>query len=858
MADPTRPIPVNIEDEVRTSFLDYAMSVIVSRALPDVRDGLKPVHRRILYAMFREGILSSKRFSKCAGVVGEVLKKYHPHGDASVYDALVRLAQEWNMRYLLVDGQGNFGSVDGDPAAAYRYTEARLSKFAEEMLADIDMETVDFRPNFDESTEEPVVLPTRVPNLLVNGAAGIAVGMATNIPPHNLREVVDATLHLIENPGATIKDLMHFVHGPDFPTAGLIYGADGIASAYQTGRGQVIMRARTATEPIGKTDRTAIVVTELPYQVNKARLVEKIADLVREKRIEGISDLRDESSREGMRIVIELKRDANPTVVINQLYKNTPMQESFGVLMLAIVGGRPQVLTLKELLEHFIAHRKVVVTRRTRFLLRKAEERLHILDGLKIAVDNIDEVIKIIRAAASTDVAKTALMARFKFSDLQAQAILDMRLAKLTGLEREKLLAEIEEVTKAIAEYKLILGDEKKLFSVIAEELREVREKYGDDRRTEIIRATGDISVEDMIKEEDMVVTISHAGYVKRNPVSVYRAQRRGGRGKTGMGTREEDFVENLFVASTHSYVLIFTEKGKVFWLKVHEIPLAGRTAKGKPIVNLVPVASDDRVAAILPVKDFEPELGAPEGETGRCVVLITAKATIKKTDLINFSNPRPSGIIAATVNEGDRLIQARLTINGKGQSIFIATKGGMCINFADDEVRPMGRSAAGVRAISLDEGDEVIAMEVLDREGTILTVAEKGYGKRTPTSEYRGQGRGGKGLIAMKGEERNGNVVASLLVDDPDDAMIVTDRGKIIRMKVKDVRPTGRATMGVRLISLEDGEKVVGVARLAERDEDEGGNGGSAPESADGAEEPGTGDPGADGGDGGEGPAGA
>ena len=823
VAEPTRPIPVNIEDEVRTSFLDYAMSVIVSRALPDVRDGLKPVHRRILYAMFREGLLSTKRFSKCAGVVGEVLKKYHPHGDASVYDALVRLAQEWNLRYLLVDGQGNFGSVDGDPAAAYRYTEARLTKIAEELLADIDMETVDFRPNFDESTEEPVVLPTRVPNLLINGAAGIAVGMATNIPPHNLREVLDAVLYLIDNPKAEIRDLTQFVTGPDFPTGGFIYGADGIANAYLTGRGQIIMRARTSIEPNKKQDRVSIVVTELPYQVNKARLVEKIAELVREKRLEGISDLRDESNREGMRVVIDLKKDVVPEVLLNQLYKLTPLQESFGVLMLAIVGGRPQVLTLKEFLEHFILHRKVVVTRRTRFLLRKAEERLHVLEGLKIAVDNIDEVIKLIRAAESTDVAKTQLMARFKLTDIQAQAILDMRLSKLTGLERDKLIAEIAEIALQVIEYKAILGDEKRLFAVIATELREIREKYGDDRRTEIIRSTGDIGVEDMIKEEEMVVTISHAGYVKRNPITVYRAQRRGGKGKTGMGTRDEDFVSNLFVASTHSYMMIFTQKGKVFWLKVHEVPQAGRTAKGKPIVNLVPVASDDRVAAILPVRDFQPEPGAAEGETGRCVVLITSKGTIKKTDLINFSNPRPSGIIAATVNDGDRVVEVKVTTQGKGQSIFIATKGGMCINFADEEVRPMGRSAAGVRGINLEGSDEVIAMEVLDREGTILTVAEKGYGKRTPTTEYRGQGRGGKGLIAMKGEGRNGAVVASLLVDDSDDAMIVTDTGKIIRMKVKDVRPTGRATMGVRLISLEDTEKVVGVARLAESDEVEG-----------------------------------
>jgi len=822
MAEPTKPTPINIEDEVRTSFLDYAMSVIVSRALPDVRDGLKPVHRRILYAMFREGLLSSKRFSKCAGVVGEVLKKYHPHGDASVYDALVRLAQEWNLRYLLVEGQGNFGSVDGDPPAAYRYTEARLTKIAEELLADIDSDTVDFRPNFDESTEEPIVLPSKFPNLLVNGSAGIAVGMATNIPPHNLGEVIDATLHLIDNPECTVRDLMHFIKGPDFPTGAFIFGADGIAQAYETGRGHIIMRARTAIEQSKRADRVSIVVTELPYQVNKARLVEKIADLVREKKIEGISDLRDESSREGMRVVIDIKKDGVPEVILNQLYKLTPLQESFGILNLAICGGRPLVLSLKEMIHHFVQHRRTVVTRRTRYELRKAEERAHILAGLVIALDNIDEVIKTIRAADSTDTARTQLMAKFKLSELQATAILDMQLRRLAALERKKIEDELKEILTRITYLKTVLADDKLLMGIIAKELAEIRERFADDRRTEIIRATGDITIEDMIKEEEMVVTISHAGYVKRNPVTVYRAQKRGGRGKTGAGVRDEDFVSDLFVASSHSYLMIFTQKGRVYWLKVHEIPQAGRTAKGKPIVNLVPIAADDRVASILPVKDYEPELGAPEGVTNRHVVMITAQGTIKKTDLVHFSNPRPSGIIAANVADDDRIVDVKVTIEGKSQSLFIGTRGGMCISFADSEVRPMGRSAAGVRAISLEKGDEVIGMEVLDREGTIITVTEKGYGKRTPTSEYRGQGRGGKGLIAIKGEERNGAVVAAQLCDDSDNVMIVTDGGKIIRMKIADVRPTGRATMGVRLITLGENEKVVGVARLAERDEDE------------------------------------
>ncbi len=804
-------VPINIEDEMKGAYLDYAMSVIIGRALPDVRDGLKPVHRRILYAMFREGLLSNKRYSKCAGVVGEVLKKYHPHGDSAVYDSLVRMAQPWNMRYPLIDGQGNFGSIDGDSAAAYRYTEARLTKLAEELLADIDKETVDFGPNFDTSTEEPLVLPSRVPNLLINGSDGIAVGMATKIPPHNLSEVCEATIALIKNPDITAKELLKIVPGPDFPTGAYIYGKDGIKSAYETGRGSIVMRAKAAIEKIAKGDREAIVITEIPYQVNKAKLIERIADLVRDGKLEGISDLRDESDRDGMRVVVELKKGTIAGVVLNQLYKHTPMQSSFGVILLAIVNGQPKVLSLKECLKYFVDHRKDVVTRRTVYDLRKAEERAHILEGLKIALDNIDDVIALIKKSKSPEEAKEGLIKKFKLSVIQAQAILDMRLQRLTGLERDKIIQEYKEVMALIQELKSILADERKIYKIISDELAEVKKAHGNERRTEIQATTAEISIEDLIQEEDMVVTISHTGYIKRNPISLYRAQRRGGRGKTGMTTRDEDFVEDLFIASTHNYVLVFTSKGRVYWLKVYDIPQAGRTAKGKAIVNVVNMASDEHVAAVLPVKEFI---------EGKNIIKITRNGTVKKTELMAYSNPRAGGIIAMGLDEGDELIEARVTEGN--QDIFIGTKNGMTIRFHEDEARPMGRTAVGVRGIRLEKGDEVVGMEVINPGAAILTVAEHGYGKRTSTEEYRIQGRGGVGVITMKVTDKTGPVVAIKQVTDTDEIMVISDGGKIIRMKVKDVSVIGRNTQGVRLITLDENEKVTAVAKLVESEEGE------------------------------------
>jgi DNA gyrase subunit A len=841
---------INIEHEMRKSYLDYSMSVIIGRALPDVRDGLKPVHRRVLYAMHTEGLHYNKRYSKCAGVVGEVLKKYHPHGDSSVYDALVRLAQDWNLRYPLIDGQGNFGSVDGDPAAAYRYTESRLDRIADFLLADIDKETVDWGPNFDDTTLEPKVLPTRFPNLLVNGSAGIAVGMATNIPPHNMGEVIDAVIHLIDNPRATIPELMRFIPGPDFPTAGMILGRDGIRAAYEKGRGTIQVRARASVEVHPKTERESIVVTEIPYQVNKAKLVEHIALLVREKRLEGISDLRDESSREGMRIVIELKRDAVSQVVLNNLYLHTQMQTGFGVTLLAIDGGQPRILTLKEMLERFLAHRRDVVTRRTRFELRKAREREHILLGYQIALDHIDEIIELIKKATDRDAAKDGLIARFGLSELQAKAILEMQLQRLTGLERQKIVDELAEVQKLVTRLVEILGSEHVMMGVIIAELNEVRQLFGDARRTEIVGAADDLLVEDLIAEEEMVVTVSHLGYVKRNAASEYRAQKRGGRGRTGAATRDEDFLESLFVASTHSYLLVFSDKGKVYWLKVHEIPQAGRTAKGKPIVNLVQLAPGEKVAAILPVRRLPepPSSGegaaeaeaAPEGaaapeataegdekaegapSTGEFVFMVTRKGIIKRTRLDQFARPRAAGIIGLGIEEGDELIAARIT-DGTSH-ILLSTARGMAIRFGESDVRVMGRTAYGVKGVSLEEGDAVVAGEAIaiPKEGepapTILTVTQNGYGKRTELGEYRVQTRGGKGTITIKTTERNGPVVAAATVTDAEEVMLITNKGMLIRMPAKGISVIGRNTQGVRLITVESkDEQVVGVARVAE-----------------------------------------
>ena len=806
-------LPVNIEDQMRESYMDYAMSVIIGRALPDARDGLKPVHRRILYAMFSEGLVHNHRYSKCAGVVGEVLKRYHPHGDSAVYDALVRLAQEWNVRYPLIDGQGNFGSIDGDSPAAYRYTECRLTELAEELLADIDKETVDFVPNFDDSTQEPVVLPSKVPNLLINGSSGIAVGMATNIPPHNLGEVCDALVALIEHPELTVDELMRYIPGPDFPTAGFICGQGPIREAYREGRGILTVRARATVETDEKTGRSSIIVTEIPYQVNKARLIAQIAELVRERKVDGIAGdgLRDESDRDGMRIVIELKRDAVPEVLLNQLYKHTPLQESFGVNMLAIVEGRPKLLSLKDALQVFLKHRREVVVRRTVYDLRKAEERLHILAGLKIAIEHLDEAIGIIRAAVDPATARQRLMATFALSQLQAQAILDMRLQRLTGLERDKIVEEYAETEKAIVRYRAILADEREVAKIIGDELRALREKYGDERRTRIVDEATAISVEDLIVEEDMVVTISHEGYIKRNAVALYRAQRRGGRGRIGASTREEDFVEHLFVASTHSYLLFFTTSGKVFWLKVHEIPQAGRAARGRSITNVLSLQPEEKLSAFLPVREFQ---------EGRYVLFATRRGLVKKTDLMQYASPRPSGIIAIALEEGDEVIGVRLT-DGSREAI-LSTRDGQAIRFKEDEARAMGRDTYGVRGMKLDAGDEVVSLDLVEPGATLLAVSENGYGKRTEMEEYRLTRRGGKGIITMKTTDKTGRVIGVRMVTDDDQIMLVTSGGKVIRLRVNEIRVIGRNTQGVRLIGLEEGERVASVARLAER-EDEG-----------------------------------
>jgi DNA gyrase subunit A len=808
--DPRR-VPVNIEDQMRESYMDYAMSVIIGRALPNARDGLKPVQLRILYAMFNEGLVHNRRYSKCAGVVGEVLKRYHPHGDSAVYDALVRLAQDWNLRYPLVDGQGNFGSVDGDPPAAYRYTECRLTALAEEMLADIEKETVEFVPNFDDSTQEPTVLPSKVPNLLINGAAGIAVGMATNIPPHNLGEICDALIALIANPELTVDDLMRFVPGPDFPTYGFICGQRVIRDAYTEGRGVLTLRARAAIETDDRTGRSSIIVTEIPYQVNKARLIERIAELVNERRLDGISDLRDESDREGMRIVIELKRDAVAEVLLNQLYKHTPLQESFGVNMLAIVDGRPRLLSLKDALQVFLRHRREVVVRRTAYDLRKAQERLHVLAGLKIAVENLDRAIAIIRAASEPSTAREGLMAELGLSQIQAQAVLDMRLQRLTGLEREKILEEYHETEKLIARLQQILADEHEVATIIADELKALKEKYGDPRRTQIVGEVSAMSAEDLIVEEDMVVTISHEGYVKRNPVGLYRAQRRGGRGKIGATTRDEDFVEHLFVASTHSYLMFFTSTGKVYWLKVHEIPQAGRAARGRAVTNLLQLKPEEKLSAFLPVREFKDD---------HYLIFATRRGLVKKTDLMQYSSPRPSGLIAIALEDGDEVVGVRLT-DGRSE-VILSTADGQAIRFEEAEVRPMGRSTYGVRGMTLDEGDQIVSIDLVEPGASLLAVAEKGYGKRTEMDEYRQTHRGGKGIITMKTTDKTGRVIGLRMVTDDDQIMLVSSGGKVVRIRVNEIRVIGRNTQGVRLIDLEEGERVAAVARLAER-EDEG-----------------------------------
>ena len=806
---------IAIEDEMRASYLDYAMSVIVGRALPDVRDGLKPVHRRILFGMNEMGLVHNRAYRKSAKIVGEIMGNYHPHGDSAIYDTLVRMAQDFNMRYVLVDGQGNYGSMDGDSPAAMRYTEARMTKLAEEMLADIDKETVDFGPNYDESRQEPLVLPTKVPNLLINGAGGIAVGYATNIPTHNIGEVIDGLLLLLENSDVTIAQLMKKIPGPDFPTAGFIYGMSGIKEAYETGRGLLSLRAKVVVESDERTERERLIVTEIPYQVNKAKLIEKIAELIQEDRIKGISDLRDESSdREGVRVVIDLKRNEIPLVVLNNLYKHTQLETTFGVIMLALVNNRPEVLNLKQILHHFLEHRREVVVRRTIYELRKAEERAHILEGLKIALDNLDAVIALIRRSQSPDEARAGLMRQFSLTDIQANAILDMRLQRLTQLERAKLVEEYQEVLKRIEYLKSVLASEALVRSIIKDELTQLREEYKDDRKTQIVKEEAEISLEDLIAEEEVVVTISHAGYIKRNAASLYRAQRRGGKGKIGMGIKDEDFVETLFTASTHDTLLFFTDAGKVFWLKVHEIPEASRAAKGKALVNLLALTGSEKVTATLAVKDY------PED---RFVVMATKNGLIKKTELSAYSNPRQGGIIALGLEDGDKLIGVQVT-DGQ-REILLGTKQGITIRFLESDVRPMGRTAYGVKGITLEEGNEVIGMETITPDSTtaILTMTEGGYGKRTPVGEYRVQGRGGKGIISVKTTERNGLAVGFLQVRDSDEIMLMAAQGKVLRCQVGDIREIGRNTQGVRILDLDgDEDRVVAVARLADNGERE------------------------------------
>lgn len=799
-------VPVSIEEEMKVSYLNYAMSVIIGRALPEVRDGLKPVQRRILYAMFREGLLPGKRYSKCAGVVGEVLKKYHPHGDTAVYDALVRLAQDFNMRYPLIDGQGNFGSIDGDPAAAYRYTEARLAKLSEEILADIDKETVDFQSNFDETTEEPLVLPSRVPNLIVNGSSGIAVGMATNIPPHNLGEVIDGLIMILDNPEVTVKDLMKAVKGPDFPTGGLIHGMQGIVDAYTTGRGIIKVRAKAKIEQEYRGGEN-IIITEVPYQVNKARLIEKIAELVREKKIEGISEIRDESDREGIRVVLDLKRGEMAEVVLNNLYKHTQMESTFGIIMLAIVSGQPQVMPLKKILSHFIQHRRDVVIRRTRFELRKAEERAHILEGLKVALDHLDAIIALIRKSKTPDEAKHGLMNNYPLSEIQAQAILDMKLQRLTGLEREKIIKEYTETLKEIERLNAILRSDALVSKIVKDELNEIKTRYADERRTEIAAELKEITIEDLITEEDMVITISHQGYIKRNPLSAYRSQRRGGKGLIGMETKEEDFVEQLFIGSTHDYMLFFSNLGRLYWLKTYQLPEAGRAAKGKALINLLQLSEGERIATALPVRDFKAGF----------LVMFTKNGTVKKTALEEYSNPRGKGIIAVTIEEGDELIAVKKT-DGKSD-LIIGTKNGLSIRFNEEDVREMGRTAKGVIGIRLAKGDEVVSSEVAEERTALLTVTERGLGKRTKIEEYRVQGRGGKGVISIKVIEKGGKAVGLMQVRDEDEIVMITNSGKLIRTTANNISLLGRNTQGVKLMDVDAEDKIVSISKVVEKD---------------------------------------
>jgi DNA gyrase subunit A len=800
---PERQTPVPIEEEMRKSYLDYAMSVIVGRALPDIRDGLKPVHRRVLYTMNVIGVAWNRPYKKSARIVGDCMGKYHPHGDSPIYEALVRMVQEFSLRYPLVDGQGNFGSIDGDPAAAMRYTEARLAKIAHEMLADIDKDTVDFIPNYDENESEPVVLPTRLPNLLVNGSSGIAVGMATNIPPHNLSEIVDALVMLIDNPDVTVDDLMKIVPGPDFPTRGYIYGRAGIREAYTTGRGIITLRAKVQKEQF-RGGREAIIVTELPYQVNKATLMEKIGELIRDKKIEGISERRDESSREGIRIVLELGRGEIPEIVINQLYKHTQMQTTFGIIMLALVGRRPQVVTLKQMLTEFIAFRREVVTRRTKYDLARAEEKAHILEGLRKAIDQLDLVIRLIRQAEHPEAAKEALIRRLDLSEIQAKHILEMRLQRLTQLERHKIVEEHEQTLALIADLKGILASEQRLLGIIKDELAALKNDFGDERRTEILEERADLTIEDLLADEEMVVTITRSGYIKRTHVEAYRSQKRGGKGVTGMETKEEDIVEDLFVASTHAYLLFFTNKGKVHWLKVHEIPEGGRQAKGKAMVNVLSLAEGEKVATCVPVRDFE---------SGGHVFLSTKRGTVKKTALAAFSHPRSGGILAIDLDEGDEVMAARRT-DGR-REVLLSTKAGMIIRFPEEDVRPTGRTAGGVRGIDVDEGDQVIAAEVVQEGASVLTITERGYGKRTPLEEYRLQGRAGKGIIDIKTEGRNGSVVGMLQIREGDDILVITTNGKMIRVHGDDVTSQGRNTMGVRIIDLDADDRVGSIARV-------------------------------------------
>jgi DNA gyrase subunit A len=801
-------IPVNIEDEMKKSYMDYAMSVIIGRALPDVRDGLKPVHRRILYAMQDLGNDWNKPYKKSARIVGDVIGKYHPHGDMAVYDSIVRMAQDFSLRYPLIDGQGNFGSIDGDPPAAMRYTEIRMSKLSAELLADLEKETVSFVPNYDESMTEPTVLPSKFPNLLINGSSGIAVGMATNIPPHNLVETVNALIALIDNPEIQVEELMTHLPGPDFPTAGFIYGREGIRSAYESGKGVIQLRARANIERDRKGERENIVVTELPYQTNKAKLIERIAELIRDKVIEGISDVRDESDREGMRIVVELKRNEVAEVILNQLFKHTQMQTSFGIILLAIHQNQPRLLPIKEMLRHFLHHRQEVVTRRTIFDLKKAEARAHILEGLKKALDQIDAVIAAIRASKTPKEAKELLMERFALSDIQSQAILEMRLQRLTNLEQHKIIEEYEETIKLINQLKTLLASERLILNVIKEELSSIRDAFGDERRTQIVDVAPEIRIEDLIAEEDMVVTITHTGYIKRNAISLYRSQHRGGKGKVGINMKEEDFVSDLFIASTHDNMLFFTDAGRIHWRKVHEIPQGGRVTRGKAIVNLLNLDPQEKVTTILSLKEFS---------KGKFITFMTKRGVIKKTALEAYSNPRSGGIIAINLDEGDELISTKLT--DSTQYLFIGTKLGKAIHFAESQLREMGRTTHGMRGIRLSKADEVVGMEVVAPHIQVLTVTENGYGKRTQASEYRTQNRGGSGIFMVKRTNKTGDVVSIKTVTDEDELMLIANKGKIIRLRAADIRLLGRSTQGVRLIDLEEGERVVAVAKLAEKE---------------------------------------